>query len=544
MKAAFALAGASLVGSVLATLPAIESKGNKLFYSNNGTEFFIRGVAYQQEYSSNGTSSSSTGFGNESNGDYTDPLSDPKKCERDIPYLKELRTNVIRTYAVDPKADHTECMKMLDDAGIYLITDLSSPSESINRNDPKWDVDLYSRYTSVVDAFANYTNVIGFFAGNEVANDKNNTNSIAFVKGAVRDMKKYIKAKKYRESLLIGYATDDDASIRDDLKDYLVCGESDAMIDMFGYNIYEWCGDSSFETSGYKERTEEFKDFPVPAFFSEYGCNDPKPRKFTDTPVLYGPKMNNVWSGGIVYMYFQEANDYGLVKVDGDSVKTRDDFSNLSEQIQKATATGVNSASYTAPAAATASCPAVGKDWEATSELPPSPNPDLCSCMVDSLSCVVKDSVKEDDYEDLFNYICAKDGMCDGIQKDGTKGKYGAYSVCSPKQQLSFVMNQWYEKSSNKDQACDFNGSGHTQSASKSDGQCSDLLKQAGSAGTGSVTASPTAGSAAAGSTSSSTSSADSAAGAVSPMAVKVGGWQFGAYIMTAFVAGAGMLLL
>ncbi|PIG79500.1 pH-responsive protein 2 precursor [Aspergillus arachidicola] len=523
MKAAFALAGASLVGSVLATLPAIETKGNKFFYSNNGTEFFIRGVAYQQEYSSNGTSSSSTGFGNESNGDYTDPLSDPKKCERDIPYLKQLRTNVIRTYAVDPKADHTECMKMLDDAGIYLITDLSSPSESINRKDPKWDVDLYSRYTSVVDAFANYTNVIGFFAGNEVANDKNNTNSIAFVKAAVRDMKKYIKAKNYRESLLIGYATDDDASIRDDLKNYLVCGESDAMIDMFGYNIYEWCGDSSFETSGYKERTEEFKDFPVPAFFSEYGCNDPKPRKFTDTPVLYGPKMNNVWSGGIVYMYFQEANDYGLVKVDGDSVKTRDDFSNLSEQIQKATATGVNSASYTAPAAATASCPAVGKDWEATSELPPSPNPDLCSCMVDSLSCVVKDSVKEDDYEDLFNYICAKDGMCDGIQKDGTKGKYGAYSVCSPKQQLSFVMNQWYEKSSNKDQACDFSGR---------------------SAGTGSVTASPTAGSATAGSTSSSSSTSDSAAGAVSPMAVKVGGWQFGAYIMTAFVAGAGMLLL
>ncbi|KAE8354637.1 Glucanosyltransferase-domain-containing protein [Aspergillus coremiiformis] len=536
MKASFALAGASLMGSALATLPAIETKGNKLFYSNNGTEFFIRGVAYQQEYAANGTT--------ESNTNYVDPLSDPKKCERDIPYLKQLRTNVIRTYAVDPKADHTECMKMLDDAGIYLITDLSSPSESIIRNDPKWDVDLYSRYTSVIDAFSNYSNVIGFFAGNEVANDKNNTDSIAFVKAAVRDMKKYIKAKNYRKSLLIGYATDDDASIRDDLKNYLVCGDSDAQIDMFGYNIYEWCGDSSFETSGYKERTEEFKDFPVPAFFSEYGCNSPKPRKFTDTPVLYGPKMNNVWSGGIVYMYFQEANDYGLVKVDGNNVKTQDDFSYLSEEIQKATATGVNSASYTAPAAATATCPSVGKDWEATNELPPSPNPDLCSCMVESLSCVVKDSVKEDNYEDLFNYICSKGGMCDGIQKDATKGKYGAYSVCDPKQQLSFVMNQWYQKSGpSNSQACDFNGQGRIQTA-KNDSKCSDLLKQAGTAGTGSVTASPTAGSAAAGSTSTSNSLIANAAGAVSPMAVKLGGWQFGAYIMTAFVAGAGMLLL
>ncbi|KAB8230636.1 1,3-beta-glucanosyltransferase gas1 [Aspergillus alliaceus] len=538
MKATLALAGASLVGSALATLPAIETKGNKLFYSNNGTEFFIRGVAYQQEYSANDTSSG------DSKSDYTDPLSDPKKCERDIPYLKELRTNVIRTYAVDPKADHTECMKMLDDAGIYLITDLSAPSESIVRNDPKWDVDLFSRYTSVVDAFANYTNVIGFFAGNEVANDKNNTDSIAFVKAAVRDMKKYVKAKNYRESLLIGYATDDDASIREDLKNYLVCGDDDARIDMFGYNIYEWCGDSSFEKSGYKERTEEFKDFPVPAFFSEYGCNNPKPRKFTDTPVLYGPKMNNVWSGGIVYMYFQEDNDYGLVSLDGDKVKTLSDYSYLSEEIQKATATGVNSASYTAPSAATASCPSVGKDWEATSELPPSPNPDLCSCMVNTLSCVVKDSVKEKDYADTFNYICSKDGMCDGIKKDATKGKYGAYSVCTPKQQLSFVMNQWYKSSgSGNSQACDFNGQGRVKDASKDDSKCSDLLKQAGTAGTGSVTASPTAGSAAAGSTSTSSTSGN-AAGAVSPVAVKVGGWQFGAYVMTAFVAGAGMLLL
>ncbi|KAE8144691.1 Glucanosyltransferase-domain-containing protein [Aspergillus avenaceus] len=534
MKAALALAGASLLGSALATLPAIETKGNKLFYSNNGTEFFIRGVAYQKEYSSNGTA--------KSNDNYVDPLSDPKICERDIPYLKELRTNVIRTYAVDPKANHDKCMQMLDDAGIYLITDLSSPSESIIRNDPKWDVDLYSRYTSVIDAFANYTNVIGFFAGNEVANSKNNTDSIAFVKAAVRDVKKYIKAKDYRESLLVGYATDDDAEVRANLKDYLVCGDKDTQIDMFGYNIYEWCGDSTFEKSGYKERTKEFEDYPVPAFFSEYGCIEPKPRKFSDVPVLFGPKMNDVWSGGIVYMYFQEANDYGLVSVDGDDVKTRSDFSYLSSQMQKVTATGVNSASYSAKATATATCPSVGKDWEATSELPPSPNPDLCSCMVKSLSCVVKDSVDEDDFADLFDYICSKDGMCDGISKDATKGKYGAYSVCSSKQQLSFVMNQWYEKSNGNSQSCDFSGSGHVVDASKDSGSCSKLLKQAGTDGLGSVTVSPTAGSATAGSTS--TGTADSAAGAVSPMAFKVGGWQFGAYVITALTAGAGMIML
>ncbi|KAL4806406.1 Glucanosyltransferase-domain-containing protein [Aspergillus unguis] len=540
MKFSLALAGAGLIASsaLAADLPVITTKGNKFFYSNNGTEFFIRGVAYQQEYSTNGTTSS--------NSDYTDPLADDSNCERDIPYLKELRTNVIRTYAVDPTKSHDRCMGLLADAGIYLITDLSSPSESINRADAAWNVDLYNRYTGVVDAFANYTNVIGFFAGNEVANSKNNTNSIAFVKAAVRDMKAYIK-KNHRESLTVGYATDDDADLRADLKDYLVCGDEDSRIDMFGYNIYEWCGDSSYASSGYKARTEEFKDYPVPAFFSEYGCNTPSPRKFTDVPVLFGDKMNDVWSGGIVYMYFQEDNDYGLVTVDGDDVKTRDDFSYLSSEMQKATATGVNSKSYSASNTAIPTCPSVGSDWEASSKLPPSPNAELCSCMESTLTCKVKDSVKAKEYADVFDYICGlKDGKyCAGQQANGTTGTYGAYSVCSTKQQLSFVMSQYYNAVGDSD-GCDFDGKGETVDAKDASSSCSKLLDEAGEDGTGNVTTPDGGvGGDASGDGSASSDTSDGAAGfGPKPMAVFVGNWQLGAYIMTSVIAGLGMIAL
>lgn len=265
---------------------------------------FIRGVAYQQDFSGNGSTTTTTGSNS-----YTDPLADGSACARDIPFLLQLQTNTIRTYAIDPTKDHSACMNAFANAGIYVISDLSEPATSINRDTPQWDAELYARYTSVVDSLAQYTNTLGFFAGNEVSNQPNNTVASAFVKAAVRDVKAYIVQKKYRP-LGVGYATNDDET-RVELANYFDCGSPTDAIDFWGYNIYSWCGNSSYKDSGYEDRTKEFSSYNVPAFFAEYGCNKVEPRPFTEVGSLFGSDMTPVWSGGIVYMYFQEANDFG-----------------------------------------------------------------------------------------------------------------------------------------------------------------------------------------------------------------------------------------
>jgi 1,3-beta-glucanosyltransferase GAS1 len=298
MLATVLAAGAVFAGAALADVDPVIAYGSKFFYQTNGTQFFIKGVAYQEPTTSDT--------------DFIDPLSNITSCERDIPYLTAIDTNTIRVYGVDTNSSHADCVNAFADADIYLIIDLGSPTEAINRDDPTWEVSLYERYTTVIDDFSNYTNVIGFFAGNEVSNSINTTQASAFVKAAVRDSKAYIKEKGYNKS--VGYAAADVTDIRYALADYMNCNTEDESVDFFGDNVYEWCGDSSFTTSGYDDIVDGFSNYSVPYFFAEYGCNT-SPRTFSNIPVMYGSEMDYMLNGGIVYEYFEDVNDYGMFLV-------------------------------------------------------------------------------------------------------------------------------------------------------------------------------------------------------------------------------------
>ena len=176
-----------------------------------------------------------------------------------------------------------------------------------------------------------------------------------------------------------------------------------------------------------------------------------------------------------------------------------------------------------------------------------------------ALNCVPSSQVNDDNIGDFFGLVCGlSKSACDGIAANATTGDYGAYGMCDPMQQLGWALNSYYEQqlaAGNGASACDFSGSATTQAAVSPTGQCSSLISQAGSGGTGTVTSAPTAsggssggssggGGSSSGSGSSSTGSSAGVPGQSALASLNFGYLQMGLYVVCAVVAGAGMIIL
>ena len=173
--------------------------------------------------------------------------------------------NTIRVYTVDNTKNHDECMKALADAGIYLALDVNSPNYSINRADPHPsynDVYLQSVFATV-DAFANYENLLLFYSANEVINDEKTPVCAPYVKAVTRDIRQYIRNRGYR-SIPVGYSAADVDANRYEMATYMNCGTDDERSDFFAFNDYSWCNPSSYTTSGWSKKVEQYGNYSIP----------------------------------------------------------------------------------------------------------------------------------------------------------------------------------------------------------------------------------------------------------------------------------------
>ncbi|KAL9096028.1 MAG: hypothetical protein Q9165_001550 [Trypethelium subeluteriae] len=345
---------ASSTGS--ATVPTVTVKGNA-FYAGQD-RFYIRGVDYQPGGSSQ----------------VSDPIADESGCNRDIPEFQKLGINTVRVYTVDNTANHDACMSALAKAGIYLALDVNTPKYSLNRAEPKQSYnDVYlQNIFATIDAFAKYSNTLLFFSGNEVINSDNTTAAAPYVKAVTRDMKQYIGSQNYR-AIPVGYSAADVDSNRYEMATYMNCGTDDERSDFFAFNDYSWCDPSSFQQSGWSAKVQQYSNYSIPLFLSEYGCIT-NGRQFQEVASLYGTQMTNVYSGGLVYEYSQEGNGYGLVTINGNSVSEDKDFSAL-QTAYKNTPNPSGNGGATSNGAP-ASCPAQSSTWDVSNDdLPAIPAP-------------------------------------------------------------------------------------------------------------------------------------------------------------------------
>lgn len=116
--------------------------------------------------------------------------------------------------------------------------------------------------------------------------------------------------------------------------------------------------------------------------------------------------------------------------------------------------------------------------------------------------------------------------------------------MCAPKERIAWAFNAFFmDQTKNNPQntdPCNFKGAAKKQTA-KANGDCRNVVNQAGDAGTGVVTGAPTA---TGGSSGGSSAATTGAASALIVPGFNAGMLQMAAYITVAALIGASMVLL
>lgn len=198
-----------------------------------------------------------------------------------------------------------------------------------------------------------------------------------------------------------------------------------------------WCGESTYADS-YEGIDNDYADYNVVAYFSEYGCISTSPRVWTEVEALFSEPMTDHWSGGIAFSYFPAESvqgQFGMVTIDGNSVTTSTDFDNLKTQYAAiAPPNSPTSGSDTYP-----TCPSA---LDTSTTLPGTPNDAACSCIFEALACQFTPPTAN--YTvilgELLNTACSllgeAGGSCTDVGADGATGTYGRVSGCDPSKQI------------------------------------------------------------------------------------------------------------
>jgi len=322
---------AALLATSAYGLDAIGISGQDFVVGTTNDRFHIIGMDYQP--------GGSSGYDPGSN---KDPLSDADICRRDAAVMQMAGSNTLRVYNLNPDLNHDECASIYNAAGIYMVLDVNSPlpNGSIDEDNPgnSYNPVYLNRTFAIVDNFRNYPNTLAFFSANELIHkDTSFKQDPPYIRAVTRDLHQYMRARGGRV-VPVGYSAADVREVLADTLSYVSCsiqGEAndESKSDFIGVNGYSWCGATDWHTGQYDQLASIFGSSSIPVFFSEYGCNQVTPRSFNEVGTIYNPQQMPMFSGGLVYQYSEDVNNYGLVNITDDkTLALLDDLSTISSK--------------------------------------------------------------------------------------------------------------------------------------------------------------------------------------------------------------------
>jgi hypothetical protein len=107
---------------------------------------------------------------------------------------------------------------------------------------------------------------------------------------------------------------------------------------------------------------KNFTGYGLPIFLSKYGCTK-NGRTFEELSALMNTEMSSVYSGGLMYEYSREGNDYGIVDLSSGSTsfKEEGDFAKFKAALAKYPAPS-GDGGFTSTTQAVA-CPTLDSVW-------------------------------------------------------------------------------------------------------------------------------------------------------------------------------------
>jgi len=239
---------------------------------------------------------------------FIDPLEDGAKCERDIPYLKQLGINTVFISYVQAQSPHSACMTKLQKAEIYVLVNLGSTIGDIYTT-ARWDYPLYQRYTAVISSLASYSNVLGFWLMPTSA-----PLALPHARAAARDLRQFLESSGFRR---IPIGSGGFAAVRTPNFEYLSCGEN-TPIDFLLYVIDiptmkpKMCPEYiSRVRQGLNDLVSVQSQLPI--LFISHACDV---AEFARSGLLqdsYNDNYTALHSGTMMFPYFDAQDDRGIL---------------------------------------------------------------------------------------------------------------------------------------------------------------------------------------------------------------------------------------